>query len=173
MFCSHNFCNFAAAITKMKEIMRRILIMTTAALLMAGCGGNSEQQEAEALLSRGTTLYEQGSYTEALATIDSLRRTYPNVVDTRKKALKLRQDIELKKTQEELALTDSLLQIANQDYAQQQAKVDKDKAQLKATPEELTLLTRNRMRRDSLRTQFEVLGAKIRYIHQKQKELEK
>ena len=45
-----------------------------------------------------------------------------------------------------------------------------DKAALKATPEELTALTRMRMRRDSIRTQFETLGMKISYIRQKQKE---
>jgi hypothetical protein len=48
--------------------------------------------------------------------------------------------------------------------------VDQHKKALKATPEELTLLTTTRIRRDSIRTQFETLGAKIRYIRQKQKE---
>ena len=49
-------------------------------------------------------------------------------------------------------------------------KVEADKAALKATPEELTQLTRMRIWRDSIRTQFETLGAKIHYIRQKQKE---
>ena len=49
--------------------------------------------------------------------------------------------------------------------------MERDKAALCATPEELTMLTRTRMKRDSLRTQTEVLGAKIRYIHKKQKEM--
>ena len=78
--------------------------------------------------------------------------------------------IELKKAQQELLLTDSLLQAVNHDYTYQQEKVERDKAALRATPEELTMLTRTRMKRDSLRTQYEVLGAKIRYIHKKQKE---
>lgn len=56
------------------------------------------------------------------------------------------------------------------DLNYQQEKVDRDKAALRATPEELTMLTRTRMKRDSLRTQCEVLGGKIRYIHKKQKE---
>ena len=51
-----------------------------------------------------------------------------------------------------------------------QQAVDAHKKALKATPEELTALTRQRMKRDSLRTQFEALGMKIRYIHQKMKE---
>ena len=40
------------------------------------------------------------------------------------------------------------------------------------TADELTLLTTTRMRRDSIRTQYEALGMKIRYIRKKQKELE-
>ena len=122
------------------------------------------------MLTKAGSFYEQGQYNEALTVIDSLRKIFPNAIDTRKKALKLYQDIELKKAQQELLITDSLLQAVNHDYAYQQEKVDRDKAALCATPEELTMLTLTRMKRDSLRTQYEVLGAKIRYIHKKQKE---
>ena len=82
------------------------------------------------------------------------------------------QEIELKAAQNELVRTDSLLKIANQKLISIQTKVESDKASLKATPEELTLLTRTRIWRDSIRTQFETLGAKIHYIRQKQKEAE-
>ena len=61
----------------------------------------------------------------------------------------------------------------NREYESLQAKVEADKAALKATPEELTLLTRTRIWRDSIRTQFETLGAKIHYIRQRQKVIEK
>ena len=57
------------------------------------------------------------------------------------------------------------------DYETLKLKVEKDKQELRATPEELTMLTKTRVRRDSLQTRFEVLCAKIRYIHKKQKEL--
>ena len=80
----------------------------------------------------------------------------------------MHQEIELKAAQDELAKTDSLLQIANKELEALQKEVDNHKAALKATPEELTRLTRTRIWRDSIRTQFETLGAKIRYIHQKQ-----
>ena len=82
----------------------------------------------------------------------------------------MHQNIELKAAQDELALTDSLLKAANQELEALQKQVDEHKRALKATPEELTLLTRTRMKRDSIRTQFEALGMKIRYIHQKQSE---
>ena len=150
--------------------MRILVLSAMAAVLLLSCGENSAQKQAEEMLTKAGTCYEQGQYDEALAVIDSLRKIYPNAIDTRKKALRLYQDIELKKAQQELLVTDSLLQAVNHDYVYQQEKVDRDKAALRATPEELTMLTQTRMRRDSLRTQTEVLGAKIRYIHKKQKE---
>ena len=150
--------------------MRRLVLSAMATLLLLSCGENSIQKQAEEMLTKAGSFYEQGQYNEALTVIDSLRKIFPNAIDTRKKALKLYQDIELKKAQQELLITDSLLQAVNHDYAYQQEKVDRDKAALCATPEELTMLTLTRMKRDSLRTQYEVLGAKIRYIHKKQKE---
>ena len=151
--------------------MKRLVLSAMAVLLLVSCGENESQKQAEAMLEKAGICYEHGQYNQALIVIDSLRKIYPNAIDTRKKALKLYQDIELKKAQQELLITDSLLQTVNHDYAYQQEKVERDKAALRATPEELTMLTLTRMKRDSLRTQAEVLGAKIRYIHKKQKEM--
>ena len=81
--------------------------------------------------------------------------------------MKLHQDVELKIAQQELACTDSMLILANRELEARQQQVDAHKAALKATAEELTLLTKTRMRRDSIRTQYEALGMKIRYIRQK------
>ena len=151
--------------------IRRLVLSALTALLLMSCGENEAQKQAEEMLEKAGACYEQGQYDKALTVIDSLRKVFPNAIDTRKKALKLYQDIELKKTQQELTMTDSLLQAVNHDYAYQQEKVERDKAALRATPEELTMFTLTRMKRDSLRTQTEVLGAKIRYIHKKQKEM--
>ena len=93
-------------------------------------------------------------------------------INRRKAELKQHQETELKRAQEELRLTDSLLQLANTELETLQKQVEADKLALKATAEELTLLTQTRIRRDSIRTQFEALGMKIRYIRKKQKELE-
>ena len=93
-------------------------------------------------------------------------------INRRKAELKLHQETELKRAQEELWLTDSLLQQANAELEALQKQVEADKSALKATADELTLLTTKRMRRDSIRTQYEALGMKIRYIRKKQKELE-
>jgi len=150
---------------------RIVLLLTATTLLLTGCKNDNSQIQAESLLEEANTNYERGAYDEALRTIDSLRQVFPNAIETRRKALKLYQDVELKKAQEELAIADSLLQLVQHDLNYQQEKVDRDKAALRATPEELTMLTRTRMKRDSLRTQCEVLGGKIRYIHKKQKEV--
>lgn len=149
--------------------MKHQILFFVAALMLAACGDNAKQ-EAQKLLMEAQTHFEQGDLDAASKDIDSLRKTYPTIVEARKGALKLHQDIELKAAQDEMARTDSLLQAANQELEALQAQVDEHKKALKATPEELTLLTRTRMKRDSIRTQFETLGMKIRYIHQKQKE---
>ena len=97
--------------------MRRLVLSAMATLLLLSCGENSAQKQAEEMLTKAGSFYEQGQYNEALTVIDSLRKVFPNAIDTRKKALKLYQDIELKKAQQELLITDSLLQAVNHDYA--------------------------------------------------------
>lgn len=144
-------------------------MIIAAVLFLTGCG-NNEKEQANQLIEAAKAHFEQGALDAARADIDSLRKQFPNVVEARKAALQLHQEIELKAAQDELAATDSLLQVANRELDALQKQVDQHKKALKATPEELTLLTTTRIRRDSIRTQFETLGAKIRYIRQKQKE---
>ena len=91
-------------------------------------------------------------------------------INRRKAALVDKQETELKKAQAELWKTDSLLQLTNQKFDSLTKEVELHKQSLKATPEELTALTQLRIKRDSIRTQYEALGLKIRYIHKKQKE---
>lgn len=150
-------------------LLKRILHCLTVVLMLAACGDNTAKK-AEQLLQEARAHFEQGELDAARADIDSLRQTYPNIVEARRAALRLHQEIELKAAQNELARTDSLLQLVNMELDSLQRQVEAHKAALKATPEELTLLTRTRMKRDSIRTQFETLGAKIHYIRQKQKE---
>lgn len=150
-------------------MMRKVLWIPALALLLAACA-DSRQKEAEAMLQRADQLFNEQKYDRALIAIDSLRKVYPSAIETRKQALKLQQNIELKRSQEELASVDSTLQAVRQNYEYQRQKVEKDKQELRATPEELTMLTKTRVKRDSLQTRFNVLCAKIRYIHKKQKE---
>jgi hypothetical protein len=138
-------------------------------LMQTACQ-DAKQQEAARMLDRAGQLFDEQRYDRALIVIDSLRKTYPGALETRKQALRLQQNIELKRSQEELSKVDSMLQAVKHDYEYQKQKVEKDKQELRATPEELTMLTKTRVRRDSLQTRFDVLCAKIRYIHKKQKE---
>ena len=138
--------------------------------MLVACG-KSPQEQAALLAEQASTLCEEGQFDKAKALIDSLRRTYPDNVEARKTALRLHQQVELKAAQEDLLRADSLLVLANRELETLQKQVDAHKATLTATAEELTLLTRTRMRRDSIRTLYETLGAKIRYIRKKQKEV--
>lgn len=128
------------------------------------------QEEANKLLEEAETMYEKKQYAEALQVLDSLRYIYPTAIHARHEALKLKQDISLKQAQEELALVDSALQAVNANYKYLQGKVEREKADLSVTPQSLDLLTRTRIKRDSLQVQFDVLCAKIKYINKKKKE---
>lgn len=138
--------------------------------MLVACG-KSPQEQTALLAEQASTLCEEGQFDKARALIDSLRRTYPDNVEARKTALRLHQQVELKAAQEELLRADSLLVLANRELETLQKQVDAHKATLTATADELTLLTMTRMRRDSIRTLYETLGAKIRYIRKKQKEV--
>lgn len=101
------------------------------------------------------------------ACTDSSRRTE---IEQRRAALRHKQDSTLEASQRELATVDSTLEAVKAEYERMKAEVEQHKAELKATAEELTALTMLRMRRDSLQTRWDVLGATIKYIRQKQDE---
>ena len=139
-------------------------------MLTVSCGGSDAQQAAEHMLEQAEKYFSEGSYDRAKIAIDSLRKVYPGAVETRKKALKLFQNVSLKEAQEDLAVTDSALQAVTLDYKYIKDKVNRDKAELRATSEELETLTRTKMKLDSLKVRFDMQCAKIKYIHKKQKE---
>lgn len=91
-------------------------------------------------------------------------------IEKRRAALRHKQDSTLLASQQDLAVTDSALEAVKAEYETMKAEVEQHKAELKATPEELTALTRLRMKRDSLQTRWDVLGATIKYIKIKQTE---
>lgn len=149
--------------------MKRLVMIGAAVAALASCG-DSDRQKAEEMLKQAGYDYEHGRYDMALQTIDSLRKAYPGIVEVRRKALTLYQDISLKKAQEDLEETDRQLQEANTTYEMMRETVDRKKAALQATANELQTLTLMRMKRDSLQTRFDVQCAKIKYIHKRQKE---
>ncbi len=164
------FCRLLPLYLQQSKSLRRFIIMPLLGVVLLTACGDEKQKAAEQMLERANALFADQQYNQALLLIDSLRKAYPEVIETRKQALRLHQDISLKQAQEELTHVDSTLLAVKQQYEQLRQKVEKDKQDLRATPEELTLLTRTRIHRDSLQTRFDVLCAKIRYIHKKQKE---
>ncbi len=154
----------------MKKKYLKILSVAFAAAALSACNSDNGKQEAEALLEQASDLFEQGLYDKARHVIDSLRTTYPHVIETRKKALVLYQSIALKQAQNELAVTDILLQQTEAEYAVWEEKLKAGKVTPETEQEAAREITRLRLRRDSLRIQFDTQGAKIRYIHRRQKE---
>lgn len=154
----------------MKTTIKTMAALAITAAMAVACDRNDEAKLAESLLEKAETEWKDRQYDKALLTIDSLRKTYPNAIDARKKALKMHQDISLEQAQADLASTDSLLQRVKNEYDTMKATVELAKKDLKATPEQLQRLTLKRMERDSLQVRFDVQCAKIKYIHKRQKE---
>lgn len=92
-------------------------------------------------------------------------------IEQRREALKHKQDASLQAAQQELARVDSALEITKAEYARMKAEVDQKRAELRATEEELMRVNLLRVKRDSLQVQWDMLGAKIKYIRVKMKEL--
>lgn len=147
---------------------KNIIVAAVVAVMLCACGNAGK--DAMRLVEESETLYAGKKYDEALGLIDSLRRTYPEAVEARKKALSLYQKIELERTQADLAVTDSVLRRAIAGFHALDSVVAEHKAAGTADAGELTALTRMRMRRDSLQARFDVQCAKIRYIRQKMEE---
>ena len=89
----------------------------------------------------------------------------------RKEALIHKQDSVLKASQKEVEELDKEIQLVNKKYNQMkhEAQVAHDAGT--ATAEQLREVTRMRMHRDSLKTRFDMLCAKIKYIRRRQSEM--
>lgn len=151
-------------------MMKKLLAAAITAAALTACG-NKADAEAELMLEKAGTEFENKQYGQALATIDSLRRAYPDAIEVRKRALALYQDIALRQAQEDLARTDSALQAEKARYAVLKDSVEKKRASLTATEAELSELNHTKARIDTLQVAFDTQCAKIKYIHKKQKEL--
>ena len=138
---------------------------------MTACGGADPEKEAQTWLNRAQTMADKGDFDNAMAAIDSLRKKCPEAKEARKVALKLYQQVNLKAAQKTVEEADKALQTVNAEYEKMRATVNELKAKGVATGEQFTNLTLMRMKRDSLRTVFDVECAKIKYIKTKMKEL--
>lgn len=130
-----------------------IAIVAMALLTLASCG-NKEEDMAQSLYSEIENLYQAGNYQAVLDSIKVLREKYPKAIELRKKSLTLWQDANIKLAQQDIAVTDSALQVV---IAQMNAATD--------------IATRNqlRLKRDSLQVRYDTQCAVVRAVRMKQK----
>lgn len=146
-----------------------LIIYIALAATLAGCA-EKQDRELQALVTEMRECYAEGRDSACLAAIDTLRAKFPKAIAERKEALKLYQEASLRIAQKQLAYVDSALEAEKHIFRTMEKSVAAHKEAGIATAEELTALTRKRMLRDSLQTQFDVLCAKIKYIHKRQKQ---
>lgn len=130
-----------------------IAIVAMALLTLASCG-KKEEDKAQSLFSEIENLYQAGNYQATLDSIKVLREKYPKAIELRKKSLTLWQDANIKLAQQDIAVTDSALQVVI--------------AQMNATTD---IATRNKLRlkRDSLQVRYDTQCAVVRAVRMKQK----
>ena len=146
-----------------------LIIYIALAATLAGCA-EKQDRELQALVTEMRESYAEGRDSACLAAIDTLRAKFPKAIAERREALKLYQEASLRIAQKQLAYVDSALEAEKHIFRTMEKSVAAHKEKGIATAEELTALTRKRMLRDSLQTQFDVLCAKIKYIHKRQKQ---
>lgn len=78
-------------------------------VLLASC--SQEEKKASDLLMRAEQSYSSANYNEAKMQIDSIRNLYPKVFDVRKKAIRLKQQVELMEQQISLEYLDSMMTV--------------------------------------------------------------
>ena len=154
----------------MKARLFTAALAVCAALLTTGCGGNDMEKKAEGLLEQARTEFNAGAYAKALATIDTLRKNCPEAIEARKQALKLYQEVELKRAQLVVSNVDTVLQRVDREYQEKKKTVDALREKSAATEEQLRTVNLMRVKRDSLQTVFDVECAKIKYIKKKMEE---
>ena len=76
---------------------------------LASCG--QDEKKANELLSRAESSFQSANYSEAKLLIDSIRNSYPKVFDVRRKAIMLKQQVELKEQQMSLEYLDSMMAV--------------------------------------------------------------
>ena len=154
----------------MKARLFTAAIALCAMLTLAGCGENAMERQARELLEQAKTEFNNGEFTKALADIDSLRKNCPQAIEARKQALSLYQEIELKRAQLTVEGVDSVLQRVEREYQSMKSTVDSLREKSAATVEQLRAVNLMRVKRDSLKTVFDVECAKIKYIKKKMEE---
>ncbi len=150
--------------------LKKAILYSTTALTVILCGCSNSHQEAQALMDNIRQKYAAGKYQEAINSIDSLRKKYPEEIELRKEALKVYQDAALKMAQRNLERADSTLLTMTAAYEKLKAEVEAKKNNGSATAEELSRVTMMKIKLDSVRARFDAEVARVKFIHKKQAE---
>lgn len=148
----------------------KAVMVCCCAIMLAGCSGDDTRKKAEGMLKQAQEQFDNGRYDKALAMIDSLRKNCPEAIEARKAALRMYQEIELKRARLNVEAADKAVSMAERKYEDMKKNVDALKAAGSVTAGDLSSLTRAKLKLDSLRTVFDVECAKIRFIKKKMKE---
>ena len=146
------------------------ILAVTAMLFLASCSENAIEKQAGEMLEKAQTEFKRGDYAKAVSTIDSLRKKFPKAIEARKQALKLYQEVELKRAKLQVQNADTVLQRVEREYQELKSTVDQLRSKGEATVEQLRSVNLMRVKRDSLKTIFDVECAKIKYIKKKMEE---
>ena len=106
----------------------------------------------------------------ALCLLCACQKTPPKPTYGEIKAQRI--DSMIKVAEKNIPQLDSMLRQTIEDYNRQNAKVNADKAALRATKGELQKLGDLRLKRDSLQVAFDTQCARIRFLHRKLEELQ-
>ena len=135
--------------------MRKITLLTIAAMTLLASCQKSEDEKAAPLMSKIDSLYKAGDYQATLNAITQLRANHPKAVESRKRALKIWQGASLKMAQADIGRTDSALQATIAQYGAEKDLYKKNML---------------RVKRDSLQVRYDALCGTVRVIHRRQAE---
>lgn len=125
-----------------EQDMKRLLLFMTCAAVLTACSSKLKQEN------------------------EALREE----IDQRREALREHQQQSLEQAQQELALTDSLLEATQREHDELHQYVMEHAAQMDDNAPEVVRVNELHARCDSLKERFEVLAETIKYIRKKQKE---
>lgn len=138
-----------------------MIIMAT----MCGCREDARVKQARELLKNANEHFESKQYDSVRANLDELAATYTDYKPSKVEQALISQMRTVLKAQEQIKGVDSLLQEAQVQYNAMKMSVDEHKAAGCATAGELTSLTRMRLKRDSLKTEFDKLCYKVMFFN--------
>lgn len=154
----------------MKTRLLKAAAVIGMAVMLTACGQKDTRRQAEELLEQARTQFAANRYDEALITIDSLRKSCPKEFEARKAALRLYQEIELKRSQLNVEAADNAVSRMTEELDEFNKAVERLKEDGNITADDLSALTRRKLRLDSAKAVFDAECAKIRYIRKKMAE---